>query len=328
MTNNVLKPEDLFCFLKDFTAKLQQDSRIRLRKTSYPTLGEKPQRRPGYGFSFIGYKEYEPGDDLRFLEVHKFYTSSKPLIRQFEALASDPMLILLDNSSSMYFSSYGKALHKIRCAINLAGTLSFLGFLEGIGSHFGILLSSFERNNRRVDWSVPINSETDYFDKLRHFLDIHALSITDNQLIHRVANFQALEKEIPPHLICNNLFIVSDFWYEEEELYDTLYQLAQRFRNLYLLQVLADEEINPTWPENKAWIVQNVEDIGEDNQSSPVVSSEVLVAYQNKVKEHNKKLERFAQEQGFYYKKIHVSPNIEAQQERILETVLEIRLNY
>ena len=76
-------------------------------------------RSPYHGFSveFTEYREYSPGDDLRYLDWRLFARSDRYYVKRFEDETNLRCYLLVDNSKSMGFSSgeftkadYGKTL--------------------------------------------------------------------------------------------------------------------------------------------------------------------------------------------------------------------------
>nr|VFJ61692.1 MAG: Protein of unknown function DUF58 [Candidatus Kentron sp. DK] len=319
-----------FCFQQGFAAHLR-GSHLRLRRAGIPLAGEKPQRRPGPGFDFLGYKEYEPGDDLRFLDVHKLASSPRWLVRQFEATAHDPLLVVLDHASSTYYGSVGYSLHKAQLAVNLACSVSLLAALDGVGSHFGLIGGGKDHQDRQQTRWLPtaINREVDFFRALYAFIDWHILALEEQDLIGRRAYAQALWRELPPALPRNHLIVVSDFWYPwegEGELAATLQQLAHRFRNVYLFQVLAPEEWEPSdWPEESR-TVHDAED-PEDRKTGWTVSARIE-SYREAAQTHCRRIQDLSRAHGIHYQRLEAPTDPEAQQRLVLKTLASLRLGY
>lgn len=92
-------------------------------------------RSPLHGFSveFTEYREYSPGDDLRFLDWKLFARSDRYYLKRFEDETNLRCSILLDLSRSM---AYGSAAHtKMDYARTIAATLAYflLGQRDAVG---------------------------------------------------------------------------------------------------------------------------------------------------------------------------------------------------
>jgi hypothetical protein len=330
--NKIFNDKKLFCFQQDFIAKIR-DAQIRLKRSSSFYQGDKPQRKPGPGFSFLGYKEYEQGDDLRFLEVHKLCSNSKWLIRQFEVTSHDSMLILLDNSSSMYLGSQGYALDKMFIGINIACTLTLLGTQAGIDGQFGIIGGiESKKTEKEIVWSKTIRREVDYFKSLKPFINTQIMSLEREQCLGRKAYAQAMVKELPKRFSSKHLFILSDFWYPwKDELANILLQLTYRFRNVHLLQIIAEDEIEPMRQlEPKPFTLID----SENPDTQIVVHSSDMEAYYKKAKTHCEQLKHFALNHGIFYNLVKV-PLISAeetiqdlQQMQVMKTLAQINITY
>jgi len=88
-------------------------------------------RSPYHGFSveFTEYRQYSPGDDLRYLDWRLYARSDRYYIKKFEDETNLRCHLLVDNSRSMGYGSlpYTKAQY----ANTLAGTLAYFLFLQG-----------------------------------------------------------------------------------------------------------------------------------------------------------------------------------------------------
>ena len=88
-------------------------------------------RSPYHGFSveFTEYRQYSPGDDLRYLDWRLYARSDRFYIKKFEDETNLRCHLLVDNSRSMGYGSlpYTKAQY----ANTLAGTLAYFLYLQG-----------------------------------------------------------------------------------------------------------------------------------------------------------------------------------------------------
>src|SRR5256714_6758457 len=88
-------------------------------------------RSPYHGFSveFTEYRQYSPGDDLRYLDWRLYARSDRYYIKKFEDETNLRCHLLVDNSRSMGYGSlpYNKAQY----ANTLAATLAYFLYLQG-----------------------------------------------------------------------------------------------------------------------------------------------------------------------------------------------------
>src|SRR5436305_4964510 len=117
-------------------------------------------RSPYHGFSveFTEYRQYSPGDDLRYLDWRLYARSDRFYIKKFEDETNLRCHLLVDNSRSMGYGSlpYTKAQY----ANTLAGTLAYFLYLQGDG----IGLLTFDEHFREY---LPARHRTGH---LRHLM--------------------------------------------------------------------------------------------------------------------------------------------------------------
>src|SRR5579885_3035256 len=84
-------------------------------------------RSPEFGFSqeFAEYRAYTPGDDLRHIDWNVFARTERMYLKRFHGETNSQLLILLDVSGSMSFSSAGVS--KLQYAKFLAASLAYMG---------------------------------------------------------------------------------------------------------------------------------------------------------------------------------------------------------
>ncbi|MDP9003151.1 MAG: DUF58 domain-containing protein [Myxococcota bacterium] len=101
--------------------------------------------RRGAGVEFGGYREYVPGDDLRWLDRRSLLRHDRLVVRQFETETERALCLILDASSSMAFRGPTAPGAKLAFAAVVAAALArialasgdpvSLTFIGGRGSH-------------------------------------------------------------------------------------------------------------------------------------------------------------------------------------------------
>jgi uncharacterized protein (DUF58 family) len=104
-------------------------------------------RSPYHGFSveFTDHRPYMPGDELKHVDWKLFAKTDRYYIKQFEEETNLKAYLLLDTSSSMAYTG-GKNLSKLRYAVLLAASLSYLLLRQrdGVGlAHYDESLRDF-----------------------------------------------------------------------------------------------------------------------------------------------------------------------------------------
>ena len=102
-------------------------------------------RSPYRGFSveFAEYREYTPGDDIRFIDWKVFARSDRYYIKEFEEETNLSCHILLDTSASMSYKSNG--ISKLEYSAYLAASLGYLIFQQ----RDGVGLMTFDNDIRQ-----------------------------------------------------------------------------------------------------------------------------------------------------------------------------------
>ncbi len=101
-------------------------SRLRLRmshKSSGSLSGNRKSLKKGSSTEFSGFREYQPGDDIRRIDWNAYGRLDKLFIKEYMEEKESVITILIDTSASM---DYGNP-QKSRLALQLAEALSYIG---------------------------------------------------------------------------------------------------------------------------------------------------------------------------------------------------------
>jgi uncharacterized protein (DUF58 family) len=85
----------------------------------------------GSGVEFGGYREYVPGDDLRWLDRRSLLRHDRLVVRQFETETDRALTLLVDASASMGYRGSGAPAAKIAFASLLAAALGRVALAGG-----------------------------------------------------------------------------------------------------------------------------------------------------------------------------------------------------
>ncbi|MBP87044.1 MAG: DUF58 domain-containing protein [Planctomycetaceae bacterium] len=190
-------------------------------------------RSPYHGFSveFSEYRQYTPGDDVRYLDWRLFARSDRYYIKKFEDETNLRCYLLLDMSKSMGFGSldYTKADYARTAAATLAYILSLQR--DAVG------LVTFDEH---IVEYLPARFRPGHMHRLMMCLE-HALSGTATNLgpaIEQVA--QTVTKR-------GLIVLMSDLLAPIDELETQLGYLRSRGHDVVLLRVLDPTEVNFTF---------------------------------------------------------------------------------
>lgn len=135
--------------------------RLRAREVAegaYAGLHRSTQR--GAGVEFGGYREYMPGDDLRWLDRRSLLRHERLVVRQFETETERALCLVVDASASMAFRGPTAPGAKVAFAAVLAAALArvalasgdpvSLTFIGGHGSHAPVLRAGGREQFERI----------------------------------------------------------------------------------------------------------------------------------------------------------------------------------
>lgn len=83
-------------------------------------IGERVSRDKGAGLEFADHRGYQPGDDMRHLDVSVYSRLRQPVVRQFHPERQLDVVLLVDGTASMDFGTPNKFVFATRVAAGLA----------------------------------------------------------------------------------------------------------------------------------------------------------------------------------------------------------------
>lgn len=110
-------------FDDEFQRKLEYLALVSRRVFAGRMRAERRTRKSGSGVEFADHREYQPGDDFRYLDWNAFQRFDKLLVRLFEEEEDLAIYFIIDTSSSMGFG----AGEKLRYAKRLCAALAYVG---------------------------------------------------------------------------------------------------------------------------------------------------------------------------------------------------------
>jgi uncharacterized protein (DUF58 family) len=235
-------------------------------------------RSPYHGFSveFTEYRQYTPGDDLRYLDWKVFARSDRYFIKKFEDETNLRCQLVVDQSQSMNYGSVGYT--KAHYAATLAATLAY--FLHLQGDAVGLL--TFDE---RVRDFMPARHRADHLRQIMITLEKPAGgSATDLVApLERVA--QLVRKR-------GLVVVVSDFLAPLEKLERSLLTLAASGQELAVFQVLDPKEL--TLEFEQPMLFRDV----ESNRELFIDPATARAGYVEKIKAHGAALKAICQKLG------------------------------
>jgi uncharacterized protein (DUF58 family) len=236
--------------------------------------GERLSKRKGQSVEFADYRNYVIGDDLRFLDWNLFGRLDKLFIRLFLEEEDLHFYVLLDNSLSMDFGSPTK----LRVAKQLAAALGFVGLVN----QDRVVIEAF--NDRLTQSMPPLRGRRSLW-RMLDFLDkVEPAGPSDLKRALKAFSLKASGKGV--------VVLLSDFMdkggYEE-----ALRYLVARQMDLYVIQILSHEEIDPEVLGDLKLV-----DVEDDDVAEITVSKALLKRYKENLAAYRAKLYEFCTRRG------------------------------
>jgi uncharacterized protein (DUF58 family) len=204
-------------------------------------------RSPYAGFSveFTEYRQYSPGDDLRYLDWKLLARSDRSYIKKFEDETNLRCLLLVDTSRSMLFGSRG--LTKAAYARTLAGTFAyFLGLQRDV-----VGLALFDS---KVHSYLPPRWKPGHIR--------HLMSLLEREPEGRESRLgDALDEAANLCRKRSLILLLSDFLAPVAEWEPALARLATARHDVRAVQILDPAEVNLDFGQTAVW-----EDMESDRQ--------------------------------------------------------------
>ncbi|PAV29416.1 DUF58 domain-containing protein [Virgibacillus profundi] len=234
--------------------------------------GGRRSTRTGTSLEFSDYRNYQPGDDLRLIDWNVFARTNKHYIKRFLDEQELVVSIYVDCSKSMAVIP-----EKWKFAKGLAAALGYLS------------LSSDDRVG-----VFPIGSETHPFmykkgrafsNRLVHYMD----ELKSNEDLFTLSN--TVSKLIQPR--SSVTILISDLLEPIEEIEASLKKLQAYKQELFVIQVLTEEEMNPAYQGDLELIDSETSEYLNVTMSGPVKRQ-----YQNRLKDQTDHIQKFCHMRG------------------------------
>jgi uncharacterized protein (DUF58 family) len=121
------KANDDDLFDDDFQRKLDYLALVSKRAFAGRMRAERRTKKTGAGVEFADHREYQPGDDFRYLDWNVYQRFDRLLLRLFEEEEDLAIYFIIDASSSMGFPTGEPNAKKFRYAKRVAAALAYVG---------------------------------------------------------------------------------------------------------------------------------------------------------------------------------------------------------
>ena len=263
-------------------------SRLELRARSaveglYSGIHKSPYH--GFNVEFAEYREYSPGDDLRYLDWRVLARSDRLFVKQFEAETNLNCYVLLDASGSMDFGASPGT--RLDYAASLAAAMSLLMLRQG--DQAGLVVF-----DRRVRQFIPPRGNAGHFASI-----IEALETVEPGADTDLAT---VLNEIAERIRRRSMVIVlSDVFDDVEAVLRGLQHFRHRHHEVIALHLLDDAEIS--FPFDRVTMFEGMER-GEQVIADPRI---VADGYRRRFGGYLDALRRGCMERGVDYQRMMLS---------------------
>jgi uncharacterized protein (DUF58 family) len=202
-------------------------------------------RSPDFGFSqeFAEYRQYTPGDDLRYVDWNVYARAERLYLKRYRGETNTRLMVLLDRSGSMGFAAEG--VRKIDYARYLAASLCYLAHHQrdavGVITFDDDVRDSVRPSSRQGHWMKVLytidraepGSRTDFAKPFLHFQ-------------------QVLQRR-------GIVLVISDFYAPAQLVASTIEPLRHRGNDVVLFHILDPMEVHPRLTEPKILIDMETE---------------------------------------------------------------------
>jgi len=261
----------------EFLARLEQLELASRKIFQGRMKGERLSRRKGQSVEFADYRNYVVGDDLRFLDWNLFARLDRLFIRLFMEEEDLHLHILLDNSLSMDFGSPTK----LHYAKQVAAALGFVGLVN----LDRVVIEAF--NDRLVQSMPAMRGRRSLWRMLNFVENILPAGPSDLRRALRAFAVKASGKGI--------VVLLSDLM-DKRGYEDALRFLVARQMDVYVIHVLAQEEIEPELAGDLRLV-----DVEDDDVAEITVSAPLLKRYKANLGAYRRALYDFCNRRGISY---------------------------
>ena len=235
----------------EFLAQLERLELVTRKIFRGRMKGERRSPRKGQSVEFADFRSYVPGDDLRFIDWNTYARLDRLFLKIFFEEEDLHFYALIDASPSMSFGSPSK----LRYAQQLAAALGFVGLIRGDRVRVETLGQGHQRGTafrgRQNIWRMQQE----------------LLSIEPDQTV-------SLTQGVKNFCIRNSgkgiVVLISDLM--DKEGYETaLKYLLSRDLDIYVIQVLSAEEIEPDVKGDLRLVDCEDADVAEITASAPLL---------------------------------------------------------
>ncbi len=239
--------------------------------------GERRSKRKGQSVEFADYRNYVVGDDLRFLDWNIYARLERPLLKLYLEEEDLNVTILIDVSKSMDWGDPHKGLYVRR----VAAALAYIG------------LVNYDRVNLYA-----------YSDTLSHEMrGVRGRRLTSQviQFLESIpyqgrSNLAAVAKRFAVRHVGKGVVVVLSDFLDKGGYADGIRYLLSRDLDLYLVQTLCPEELDPPLAGDL-----KLRDVEDDDLAEVTISKPLLDRYRSNLQAYCTGLRDYCVRRGITY---------------------------
>jgi uncharacterized protein (DUF58 family) len=260
-----------------FLAKLEQLELVSRKIFLGLMKGERRSKRKGQSVEFADYRNYVKGDDLRFLDWNLYARLDRLFLRLFMEEEDLHFYLLIDNSLSMDFGTPSKLLF----AKQVAAALAFIGLCN----MDRVVIEAF---NEQLTQSLPaVRGRRSLFRVLDFLHKLEPAGPSNLREAMRSFSIKSSGKGV--------VVLLSDMM-DKGGYEDALRYLVARSFDIYVIQVLSQEEIDPG-------IVGDLKlvDIEDDDEAEISVSGPLMQRYKQNLAAYQSAMQEYCNRRGITF---------------------------
>lgn len=226
----------------------------------------------GFGSEFVQYRNYNPGDDLKYLDWKVYARHNKYYMKVFQEETNMNCNVVIDASESMGYRGDGRSYSKLQYASMVAASLVYM--VSRQGDNIGFC-------GYNEDISTLIRAGHRRGQAQHIYAELHRLE-AKGQGNH----LKVLERLAESFSRKGLIIFISDFMNDEEKIIDFFGKFRARHHECLLIQVLDQDELDFPFSHNTRFIdVETKDELMTSPESVRDIYLDNLKAYLQRIED-------------------------------------------
>lgn len=261
----------------EFMTRLEQLEILSRKIFVGRTKGERRSKRKGESVEFADYRNYVVGDDLRFLDWNIYARLERLLLKLFLEEEDLNVTVLLDVSRSMDWGTPSKGLYVKR----VAAALAYIGLVNYDRVSLYAYNSALVREMRGIRGRRLIGQVISFLERMR---------------LEGQSDLPAVAKRFAIRHTGKGVVVVLSDFLDKHGYEDGFRYLLSRDLDLYAIQVLSPEEIDPQLAGDL-----KLRDVEDDDIAEVTISKPLLDRYKANLQAYCLELKNYCTRRGICY---------------------------